>query len=64
MKDEIKKTLLFILHPSSFNYGVSITKLLSENENVGRLRPFIYLAAVCDSAVINIGSAIDGSAGT
>ena len=34
-----------------------------EKLNVGRLRPFINFAAVCESAVIIIGSAIEGSHG-
>ena len=32
--------------------------------NVGRLRPFINFAAVCERAVMIIGRAIDGSHGT
>jgi hypothetical protein len=35
-----------------------------EKLNVGRLRPFINLAAVCDRAVMIMGRAIDGSHGT
>lgn len=45
-------------------YGTSIVISLPEKLKFGRLRPFINFAAVCDSAVIIIGRAIDGSQGT
>ena len=45
-------------------YGTSIPKSFPEKEKLGRLRPFINLAAVCDRAVTIIGNAIDGSDGT
>lgn len=37
---------------------------LPEKLNVGRLRPFMNFAAVCESAVMIIGRAIEGSHGT
>src|SRR5260370_11718995 len=45
-------------------YGTSIFISRPEKLNVGRLRPFINFAAVCDRAVMIIGRAIDGSLGT
>ena len=39
-------------------------KSFPEKEKLGRLRPFINFAAVCDRAVMIIGNAMDGSAGT
>jgi hypothetical protein len=43
------------------SYGTSIIKSLPPNVKLGRRRPFMYLAAVCDSAVMMIGSAIVAS---
>src|SRR5215831_14598568 len=42
------------------------TSMMSSRPNVklGRLRPFMYLAAVCDSAVTRIGKAMVASQGT
>ena len=49
---------------ANYFYGTSIDISLPAKLKLGRFRPFINFAAVCDSAVIIIGSAIDGSAGT
>src|SRR4030095_8181177 len=44
-----------------FLYGTSIDMSFPEKLKLGRLRPFMNLAAVCESAVMIIGSAIEGS---
>ena len=38
--------------------------VLPEKAKFGRLRPFMNFAAVCERAVMIIGNAIEGSAGT
>src|SRR5262245_44001169 len=43
-------------------YGTSIVMSLPAKLKFGRLRPFMNFAAVCESAVMIIGSAIEGSA--
>ena len=48
----------------SIVYGTSIDISLPAKLNVGRFRPFMNFAAVCERAVIIIGNAIEGSAGT
>ena len=45
-------------------YGTSIVISLPAKLKLGRLRPFINFAAVCERAVITIGRPIDGSLGT
>src|SRR3954464_9661726 len=60
---KMKGGLALRLPPHSKIYGTSI---ISSRPKVklGRLRPFMYLAAVCDSAVTRIGSAMVESQGT
>ncbi len=41
-----------------FSYGTSTVSSLPMKVKFGRLRPFIYFAAVCESAVTSIGSAM------
>ena len=42
-------------------YGTSTVSSLPMKTKLGRLRPFMYLAAVCESAVTRMGSAMVGS---
>src|SRR5215203_5335990 len=44
-----------------FTYGTSTVRSLPMKVKVGRLRPFMYLAAVCERAVTRMGSAMVGS---
>src|SRR5438067_12682477 len=53
--------LCLFVADSSLNYGTSMIRSLPLKVKLGRRRPFKYLAAVCDSAVITIGSAIVAS---
>ena len=50
--------LLFVV------YGTSMLIVLPEKLKFGRFLPFMNFAAVCESAVMIIGKAIEGSAGT
>ncbi len=43
---------------SFYSYGTSIVKSRPVKTKFGRLRPFMYLAAVCESAVTRMGSAM------
>src|ERR1043165_662665 len=56
---------LFLRHPCNLRinlfYGTSMIRSLPTKVKFGRRRPFMYFAAVCESAVMMIGSAIVAS---
>ena len=57
---DVAVTLIRVnLRSSAANsYGTSMIKSFPANVKFGRRRPFMYFAAVCESAVMMIGSAI------